>query len=76
VAAGYRPIPVNGKAPPIEGWVDIQATNALIDKWAIIYPDATNTGIITTATPAIDLDILDRAVADELQDLAGRDDWA
>ena len=72
LAAGYRPIPVNGKAPPIEGWGDIQATNALIDKWATKYPDATNTGIITAATPAIDVDVLDRAVADELQDLAGR----
>jgi hypothetical protein len=28
VAAGYLPIPVNGKAPPIKGWPDIEATDA------------------------------------------------
>ena len=72
LAAGYLPIPVNGKAPPIEGWPDIEATNVLIDRWATKYADATNTGIITAATPAIDIDVLDPAVADELQDLAER----
>jgi hypothetical protein len=30
LAAGYLPIPVNGKAPAIQGWSDIQATDALI----------------------------------------------
>ena len=49
LAAGYLPIPVNGKAPPIQGWSDIQATNGLIDRWADQYPIATNTGIITAA---------------------------
>src|SRR5271169_1210684 len=72
VAAGYRPIPVNGKAPPIKGWPDIEATDALIDRWANEYADATNTGIITHRTPAIDIDVLDPGVADELQELAER----
>ena len=67
LAAGYLPIPVNGKAPPIQGWSDIQATDGLIDRWADQYPSATNTGIITAYTPAIDIDVLDFAVADELQ---------
>ena len=33
----------------------------------ISMPSATNTGIITADTPAIDIDVLDPAVADELQ---------
>jgi hypothetical protein len=72
LAAGYIPLPVNGKAPPIAGWQDIQATNILIDKWAYEYTEATNTGILTRTAPAIDIDVLDPAVADELQQLAGR----
>jgi hypothetical protein len=72
LAAGYLPLPVNGKAPPIAGWQDIQATNILIDKWAYEYAEAKNTGILTRTTPAIDIDVLDPTVADELQQLAGR----
>jgi AAA domain/Bifunctional DNA primase/polymerase, N-terminal len=72
LAAGYLPLPVNGKAPPIAGWQDIQATNILIDKWAYEYAEAKNTGILTRTTPAIDIDVLDPTVADELQQLAER----
>ena len=72
LASGYLPLPVNGKAPPIKGWSDIEATNTIIDRWALEYADATNTGIITRTTPAIDIDVRDPAVADELQQLAER----
>jgi hypothetical protein len=72
LAAGYLPIPVNGKAPPIQGWSDIQATDALIERWATQYATAMNTGIICINTPAIDIDVSDSAVADELQHLAER----
>jgi hypothetical protein len=72
LAAGYLPLPVNGKAPPIKGWSDIEATNILIDRWTYEYADATNTGILTRTTPAIDIDVLDPGVADELQELAER----
>ena len=72
LAAGYLPLPVNGKAPPIKGWPDIEATDVLIDRWANEYADATNTGIITHRTPAVDIDVLDTVVADELQELAER----
>ena len=72
LAAGYLPLPVNGKAPPIKGWPDIEATDVLIDRWANEYADATNTGIITHRTPAIDVDVLHPGVADELQELAER----
>jgi Bifunctional DNA primase/polymerase, N-terminal len=72
LAAGYQPIPVNGKAPPLAGWQDIEATNVLIDTWANEFNDATNTGILTRNIPAIDIDVLDPAVADELQQIAER----
>jgi hypothetical protein len=72
LAAGYLPIPVNGKVPPIQGWSDIQATDALIDRWADQYASATNTGIITANTPAIDIDVLDSAVANELHCMVER----
>jgi hypothetical protein len=71
-AAGYSPLPVKGKAPPVPGWQDIVATNDIISAWEEKYPDATNTGILTSKTPAIDIDVLDSDVADELQQIAER----
>jgi hypothetical protein len=72
LAAGYSPLPVNGKAPSIPGWQDIQATNEQINAWEDKYTNATNTGILTRVTPAIDIDVLDPIIADELQELAER----
>jgi hypothetical protein len=71
-AAGYSPLPVNGKAPPIPGWQDIAATDDIIITWEDKYPNATNTGILTGNTPAIDIDVLDSAAADELEQIAER----
>jgi predicted P-loop ATPase len=70
LAAGYLPLPVNGKAPPIAGWQDIKATNAVINDWADKFADATNTGVLTRTTPAVDIDVLDPTVADALQEIA------
>jgi hypothetical protein len=70
LAAGYSPLPVNGKAPPISGWQDIQATEDVINDWEDNYANATNTGILTRTTPAIDIDVLDPGVADKLQQIA------
>ena len=72
LAAGYSPIPVNGKAPPVAGWQDIEATKVLIAGWVNKYADATNTGILTRTTPAIDIDVFDAVVAHELQEIAER----
>jgi hypothetical protein len=71
-AAGYSPLPVNGKAPPVPGWQNIVVTNEIISAWEDKYPDATNTGILTGNTAAIDIDVLYPAVADELQLIAER----
>jgi hypothetical protein len=70
LAAGFLPLPVNGKAPPLPGWQDVRATPAVIDGWSSKYADAANTGILTLATPAVDIDVLDATVADEVQAIA------
>jgi hypothetical protein len=72
LAAGFSPVPVNGKAPLIVGWQDVEATVDMIQGWESNYAHATNTGILTRHTAAIDIDVLDPAVADEMQQLAER----
>jgi Bifunctional DNA primase/polymerase, N-terminal len=55
---GYVPIPATGKACRINGWNTKTATNAEeIALQARLYPDHTNTGMLTRTTPAIDIDI-------------------
>jgi hypothetical protein len=70
LAAGYLPLPVNGKAPPIKGWQDIAATDSIIDTWASKYSDAVNTGILTRAIPALDIDIMHPDAAAAVEALA------
>jgi AAA domain/Bifunctional DNA primase/polymerase, N-terminal len=72
LAAGFSPVPVNGKAPPIVGWQDVEATVDMIQGWESNCAHATNTGILTRHTAAIDIDVVDPAVADEMQQLAER----
>jgi AAA domain/Bifunctional DNA primase/polymerase, N-terminal len=67
--AGYVPTPAFGKAPVLEGWQKKQPTEADISDWSTRYPTARNTGILTRDTPAVDIDVLDAAVADELQNI-------
>jgi AAA domain/Bifunctional DNA primase/polymerase, N-terminal len=70
LAAGYMPLPCNGKAPPIPGWQDIIATSKLIDTWEHRFPDATNTGVLTDISPAIDIDIMHPDAAATIEALA------
>jgi hypothetical protein len=78
VAAGFTPLPLFGKAPPVfgkngakrglGGWQNLEdVTPEQIDGWGRDWPDATNTGILTRYAPALDLDILneDAAIAAE-----------
>jgi hypothetical protein len=70
LAAGYLPLPVNGKEPSIKGWQDIKATITIIDSWETKYADAVSTGILTETVPAIDVDIMDPAAAAAVEALA------
>jgi hypothetical protein len=62
---GFTPVPCNGKAPVLKEWQKRTETSADdIDIWAKIFPDAQNTGVVTTSVPALDLDILDETAVD------------
>jgi Bifunctional DNA primase/polymerase, N-terminal len=70
LAAGYLPLPINGKVPPITGWQDIVATPAIIDRWTNLWPESMSTGLLTRTTPAIDIDIMHPEAAAAVEDLA------
>jgi hypothetical protein len=61
---GYEPIPLVGKRPVLDAWQNSHPTVENITTWQRTYPNATNTGILTRHTPAIDDDVLDQEVAD------------
>jgi hypothetical protein len=63
LAAGFTPIPVNGKRAFLKGWQTIAPTAADIETWAAEHPTWSNTGIVCTTAPCIDLDIRDKEVA-------------
>jgi Bifunctional DNA primase/polymerase, N-terminal len=70
---GYEPIPVMSgrKRPPMNGWQHVRITvppdEDAITPWADTYPGALSTGIRTRYTPAVDIDVLDQKVADEIE---------
>jgi hypothetical protein len=78
LAAGFTPIPLYGKEPPIygknnkrkgfPGWQKlVNVTREMIEMWARTWPDAVNTGVLTRTMPTLDGDIAyeDGAVAIE-----------
>jgi hypothetical protein len=78
-AAGYCPIPLFGKAPPIYGknnkrgglkkWQELyEVTPEMIDMWGKTWPDAVNTGVLTFNMPTLDADILDAGAAKACQE--------
>jgi len=59
-ANGYDPIPACGKKVFLPEWpTKTNVSDAEIASWAEDHPDWQNTGIITQAMPACDLDIRD-----------------
>jgi hypothetical protein len=65
IKSGYVPIPVSGKAPVLEGWQKrVETSQGDLDIWSKLYPDATNTGMLCTHCPTLDIDILDEAAVD------------
>jgi len=69
-AAGYSPIPLVGKVPSSAGWPTMADSEAAIRMWPTMYPRATNTGINTRHTPAIDVDITDVGVCRKIYSIA------
>src|SRR4026209_1274245 len=68
-ARGYLPVPVIGKAPPLEGWSQIEATEEQIKEWEQTYPYAQSTGILTKLAPAFDIDIQNPEAAEAVEEL-------
>jgi putative DNA primase/helicase len=69
--AGYSPLPVEGKRPPLKDWQKKIAVDAAeIELWQKAYPYATNTGILTQLTPTIDIDITNPEAAEAVEALA------
>jgi hypothetical protein len=81
--AGYSPIPLYGKEPPIYGknnarkglqrWQELgDVTTEQIDLWTKIWPDAINTGALCRHMPTLDIDILNedavRAIEDHVRE--------
>jgi hypothetical protein len=67
-AAGYSPLPVFGKRPPMDEWsskIDVSAAEIVL--WSNLWPHAINTGILTRHTPAFDIDILNQEAAQEIE---------
>jgi hypothetical protein len=82
-AAGFCPIPLYGKEPPIYGknnkrkglkrWQELgDVTPEQIDLWSTTWPDAINTGALCRLMPTLDIDILNedavRAIEDHVRE--------
>ena len=63
---GYEPIPLNGKRPVLDDWPNSRPTSQDVATWEQAHPTATNTGILTRLTPAVDDDVLDSTVAETI----------
>jgi RecA-family ATPase len=70
-AAGYDPIPAEGKRPPMEGWQQkIGAGVEEIALWSKSWHLAHNTGILCRRVPTIDIDLMSEEAAEAIEALA------
>jgi hypothetical protein len=70
VDRGFTPVPLVGKRPPFKSWQKIEnVSRAMLEAWGRNWPRATNTGILTARTPALDADILNEAAAVAVEEL-------
>jgi len=67
---GYNiiPIPPRSKGPGFDGWQKTQSTPRLLSEWLSEGKDEYGIGILTKATPVIDLDIMDEVVLQKMLD--------
>jgi hypothetical protein len=70
LGAGFSPLPLNGKAPVIDAWQKRHdTTDHEIEFWSRTRPAATNTGILTSLTPTLDVDLLNPEAAAAVENL-------
>jgi Bifunctional DNA primase/polymerase, N-terminal len=69
-ANGYMPLPLFGKVPPLKEWQKLTViSRGMIALWEKVWPDAINTGCLTRAMPALDIDIRNEEAARAIEDL-------
>jgi hypothetical protein len=68
LSIGYTPLPARGKEIYLTGWASLAPSTDNIAGWKR-HPDWSNTGIATRNTPAIDIDIIDAAIATMIDNL-------
>jgi hypothetical protein len=67
---GYSPLPLIGKAPALREWQKrIDTSEGDIQTWSKVYPNATNTGVLTRLVPTLDLDIVDEDAIRTIEEL-------
>ena len=62
------PIPPGSKSPGFDGWQNTRATQGLLSEWLNDGHRDSGVGILTKEHPAIDLDILDEAMAEKIEE--------
>jgi putative DNA primase/helicase len=67
VKAGYEPLPCVGKRPALANWSTIPIDVKQAAAWDSTYPGAINTGVRTRRVPAVDIDVRDPQIADQLE---------
>jgi hypothetical protein len=68
--AGYLPIPVEGKIPPLQEWEKRTNTNDKeIELWEKVFPRAKNNGLLTRPMPTFDIDITNPEAAVAIEEL-------
>jgi hypothetical protein len=68
--AGFSPVPVHGKAPPLKSWQDkLDSNSEEIALWGKTFAYAQSTGILTARTPALDIDVRNQEAADAVETL-------
>jgi hypothetical protein len=69
-AAGYSPVPVEGKRPRGDGWQNKHdPSDEEIILWSKVFNHAVNTGILTRLVPVLDIDILQEEAAEAVEEL-------
>jgi hypothetical protein len=69
--AGYDPLPVNGKKPPMLEWEKkLNSNDDEIRLWDTTWQYALNTGVLAKFCSGIDIDIKDRPAAEAIEALA------
>lgn len=68
LTAGFAPLPVKDKKPPIEEWQKRTTTTPDdLESWQKLYPNAKSTGVLTRLMPTLDADIKDQKAAEAIE---------